>query len=478
MMLLKQYGFFSSKRQGLFFVFLTVSISIIPVASKAASLIELWERIATNEPTLLASLYQARATAERINQTRADFYPQLNVTANSGLNHRDYQTLGVAPSQTDERFTSKGAQLNLTQPLWKPSIVHAHHQANIAKEQAYFQLEAARQELILKLIMAWVEDLDAGDAINAAHAVEVAAAQNFKAYQVGYELHLYAIDQRDEAQAKYQQAVADRQMAESDWFTKHGQLEQLVGALPANQTDYITLDMDKLPYSVNSYADLTNELDITNPAVRASQLAWQTADTEVRKQIAGHQPTVELIASAGYNSQPDTGTTPNQAGFRSQLSAISIQLNWPIYTGGEISSKVREARYQAEKAYQDMEAIRRTTQNQAVQAWAQLRSAQAKIQASRQRVTASKSFQQVALNGQKNQTKTLYDELYAQQLLETSYRDARRAYYDNIIGMAKLMLATGQLSESTLADIQSRMRSPKTYTEIPYPVFYQEEVAK
>jgi outer membrane protein len=471
---LKQHRFFPQKKQILLSLSLGFFVVVTPATSMAASLTELWERMATSEPTLLASLYQARATAERVHQTQADFYPQLNVTANTGYNNRDYQTLGTVPTQTDEHFNSKSAQLNLTQPLWKPAIVHAHHQAMVAKEQAYFQLEAARQELILKLITAWLEDLDARDAIRAVHAVEVAAAQNLKGYQVGYDLHLYAIDQRDEAQAKYQQAVADRQMAESDWFTKHGQLEQLVGALPAMQADYITLDMDKLPYSVDSYADLTREL-MTSPAVRAAQLAWQTADAEVRKQTAGHQPTVELVASAGYNSQPDTGTIPSQAGFRSQLRTISVQLNWPLYTGGEISSKVREARYQAEKAHQDMESVIRTTQNQAVQAWAQLRSAQAKIEAARQRVTASKSFQQVAINGQKSQTKTLYDELYAQQQLETGYRDARRAYYDNIIGMAKLLLATGQLSESSLADIQSRMRNPRAYTEIPRPVFDQEE---
>lgn len=464
-----------AKQQRLVSVLLVTLIAISPVTSNAASLTELWERMATHEPTLLASLYQARATAERVQQTKADFYPQLNVTANTGLNNRDYQTLGVNPTQSDEHFSSKGAQLNLTQPLWKPAIVHAHHQATSAKEQAYFQLEASRQELIFKLISAWVEDLDARDAIRAAHAVEIAATQNLKGYQVGYGLHLYALDQRDEAQAKYQQAVADRQMAESEWFTKHGQLEQLVGALPAHQADYITLDMDKLPYSVDSYADLTRDLDIINPSIRAAQLAWQTADAEVRKQTAGYQPTVELVASAGYNSQPDTGTIPSQAGFRSQLSTISVQLNWPLYTGGEISSKVREARHQAEKAYQDMEVVRRTTHSQAVQAWAQLRSAQAKLEAARQRVTASKSFQRVALNGQKSQTKTLYDELYAQQMLETAYRDARRAYYDNIIGMAKLLLATGQLSESSLADIQGRMRNPRAYTEIPRPVFYQAE---
>ena len=126
------------------------------------------------------------------------------------------------------------------------------------------------------------------------------------------------------------------------------------------------------------YMQLTRaQLDTLNPAIRAAQFAWLAAQAEVKKQEAEYQPVVELVASTGRNNQPDTGPTPSQAGFRSRVSSIAIQLNWPLYSGGSTTSKVRESRHMVEKARQDMEAARRNAHNQASQGWAQLRSAQA-----------------------------------------------------------------------------------------------------
>ena len=180
---------------------------------------------------------------------------------------------------------------------------------------------------------------------------------------------------------------------------------------------------------------------------------------------------VELVASTGRNNQPDTGPTPSQAGFRSRVSSIAIQLNWPLYSGGSTTSKVREARHMVEKARQDMETARRNAHNQASQGWAQLRSARAKLEAARQRVVAAKTFEQAAVEGRKNNVKSFYDEVYARQLLESAYREARRAYYDNVIGFSKLKAALGELDEDTLLEIQQNLKNPQVSEPVPRIVF-------
>ncbi len=447
------------------------AFATLATASQAATLAELWERIATTEPSLLAGLAQARATAERVNQAKAEFYPRVALTANKTRNWRRYETLGEEPVTTRDRYNSDGFQLTATQPLWKPVIEHGHKQALANKEQSYFQFETTRQDLLLRLITAWAEDLDGRDAIRAAQAVEEAAAVHAKAHEQGFGLGLFSKDQRDESQAKYQQAIADRYTAESDWFAKHGQLEQLVGPLAPTNQDYLTLDLNKLPFSAVSYVTITEQLDTLNPAIRAAQFAWLAAQAEVKKQEAEYQPVVELVASTGRNNQPDTGPTPSQAGFRSRVSSIAIQLNWPLYSGGSTTSKVRESRHMVEKARQDMEAARRNAHNQASQGWAQLRSAQAKLEAARQRVVAAKTFEQAAIEGRKNNVKSFYDEVYARQLLESGLREARRAYYDNVIGFSKLKAALGELDEDTLLEIQQKPKNPQVSDPVPRIVF-------
>jgi hypothetical protein len=80
---------------------------------------------------------------------------------------------------------------------------------------------------------------------------------------------------------------------------------------------------------------------------------------------------------------------------------------------------------------------------------------------------AGLSAERAAIVGQKVGTKTPWDELQARQQIETAKRDARRAYYDNIIGMSKLQATTGAIEETILEDIQKRLEKPSSFDEIP-----------
>lgn len=434
----------------------------------AQTLPELWQRVALSEPTLLAAMAQSRATVERENQTYSQFLPQISITANTAQNHRKYQTTGVFPSFSDDQYNSRGAQLNLVQPLWKQVNHVAHQQALEASEQARQLLLATQQELLNKLVSAWAESLYARDALQAAHALEAAAQQQFLNYEKGLALGLYTVDQRDETKAKRQQTIADRYAAESELFARHTALEQLTGPLPALDSEGVSLESQKFPFgTLLPLAQYTYTLRDGNPAIKVAEQALKVAQEEVRKQQVQHGPTLDLVVGIGRNTQPAAGATPDQPGFISRLNNVALQFNMPLYSGGLQSSKVREALELEMKTQYELDAAKRNAQSQAAQAWAQLRSAQAKLEAAEQALSAGYSSERVAMVGQKTGTKTPLDALQAKQQIETARRDARRAYYDNIIGMAKLLLATGEIGEGTLEDIQKRLKSPSDLGKIP-----------
>jgi outer membrane protein len=281
-------------------------------------------------------------------------------------------------------------------------------------------------------------------------------------------LGLYAVNQRDEAYAKRQQAISDRYAAESELFARHTVLEQLTGPLPALGSDRVNLEMKKFPYgTLAPLATYTEALEDNNPGIKVAEQSLKVAREEVRKQQAQHGPTLDLVAGVGRNAQPGAGTTPGQSGFKSRLDTVALQFNLPLYSGGAQSSKVREAVALELKALYELDSAKRTALSQAGQAWAQLRSAQAKFEAAEQALVAGMSSERVAIAGQKSGTKTPLDELQAKQQIETARRDARRAYYDNIIGMSKLLAATGAIEEATLEDIQKRLQAPSSFAEIP-----------
>jgi outer membrane protein len=434
----------------------------------AQTLTELWDRVASSEPTLLAAMAQTRATIEREKQTFAQFLPQINLTANTTLNHREYLTTGASPNFSNDWYNSHGVQLNLTQPLWKKTNQVAHRQAFAASEQARQQLLVTQQDLMGKLVSAWAETLYARDALHAAHALEAAAKQQFVNYEKGLTLGLYAVNQRDEARAKRQQAISDRYAAESELFARHTVLEQLTGPLPPMGSEGVSLEMQKFPFgTLLPLVRYTDTLEDANPTIKVAEQAVKVAREEVRKQQAQHGPTLDLVAGVGRNAQPAAGATPSQSGFKSRQDTVALQFNMPLYTGGSQTSKVREAVALELKAQYELDSAKRTAQSQAGQAWAQLRSAQAKFEAAEQALAAGFSSERVAIVGQQTGTKTPLDELQAKQQIETARRDARRAYYDNIIGMSKLLTATGAMEEATLEDIQRRLQAPSYFAEIP-----------
>lgn len=443
---------------------------------RAQTLVDLWERLAISEPTLLAARAQAQAILAKESETFAQFLPQINLTANTIRNNRDYQTTGPFSTTTTERYNSNGIQLNLTQTLWKQANLVAHTQARAATEQAVQQMLATQQDLLVKLVAVWAEAHYASDALQTAQAIEAAAKQQLVGFARGYSLGLYALPQRDEAQSKLQQAIAERHAAESELFARHTGLEQLVGSLPALGPKLIRLDLKKLPFgSLPPLASFTGQLIDNNPAVRAALGALRVAQVEVRKQQAQHGPSLDLVAGVGRTAQPNAGNTPGQAGFKSRLDNIGLQFSLPLFAGGAPTAKVREAVALESKARYELDAAQRNALTQASQAWAQLRSTQSKLEAAEQAVIAGLSAQRLAVLGQRNGIKTPADELQALQMIETARRDASRAYFDNIISMAKLQAASGQIEENTLVEIQQRLQAPSAFGLVPDIQFIQRE---
>jgi len=100
----------------------------------------------------------------------------------------------------------------------------------------------------------------------------------------------------------------------------------------------------------------------------AALRAVDAARDEARKQRAGHQPTIDVVASYGRNAQA-VGGFPGQNGYDIWQGSIGLQLNVPIYAGGGQDAKVREALAMQEKAAQALELAKRNARAMVKQAW-------------------------------------------------------------------------------------------------------------
>lgn len=424
--------------------------TLMPTAS-AQTFSALLERAVVGDPTFLGARTGVDVADARKRQAVGALLPQVSATANTNSNNRDYQTRSTTTPPAQDSYNSHGSQLTLTQPLWRYANIVGWQQAGAIAAQAEHQLAGAEQDLFVRLMSAWFDVLAARDVVLFTMQQMTAAERNFETVHRGEELGTHSTPQLEEAKAKSDQAIADALTAETELQLKVAALEQIVGALrgfvPLFMRDDAVL-ADPGPEKMDVWLE---RVETQNPNVLAASKALEAASDEVRKQWAGHQPTIDIVANYGKNSQA-VGGFPGQAGYDIKTGAVGLQLNVPIFSGGAQSAKVDEALAQKEKARHELEAARRNAILAGKQAWLGWQSARMRAQAGAQTLRSAEAGLDAARQGLGKGLKAELDVMQAEQAWRAAIKDYRKARYDQMVSYAKLKAATGILTQG---DIQA-----------------------
>lgn len=404
----------------------------------------------SNDPVFLAAQASLNVSRERARQAVAGLLPQLNASANTTANRRRYAP-HTNPPPTNipmERYNSNAAEIKLAQPLWRHGSVIALAQANLAVDQADYQLRAAAQDLLVRLTQAWFDTMQARDGMMSADAQVLTVRQRLELAQRGHEKGVLAQTDVEDARAKFEQANAELAVAQSDLEIKLATLEQIIGAAeltPPLLAEHFAL----MSFDGNTLEPWLRQVETGNPSLLAAQRALDAANEEVRKQRAEHEPTLDLVASYGKNSQ-GVGISGGQTGFDTRMGTVGLQFNLPLYAGGGQNAKVREALALQEKAAQELEAARRKARLEAKQAWYGWRAGQVRESSARQELQSAELALKGAQSARTRGVKADTDVLQAQQRHAVALRDWRKARYDVVIHQVKLKAASGQLSSDDL----------------------------
>lgn len=411
----------------------------------AQSLSELLTLALGGEPTYLGAKTNVVAARAKADQAFGALLPQLSATASTNANERNYVTRSATVPEAQDSYNSNSAQLSLTQPLWRYASYVGLQQAKMVSAQADYQLAGAEQDLFAKLVSAWFDVLSARDSVRFTAQQAAAAQRQWEVIQRGVELEVSSLPQAEDARAKLDQALAEAVSAETDADLKFAALEQIVGSLrhfdvPFMRDEAVLADLSQEKMDV-----WLASVEAGNPNIIAAQRAFEAATAEVRKQWAGHQPTLDLVGSYGRNSQ-SVGSFPGQAGYDITQGSVGLQLNIPIYSGGTQSAKTLEAEAQKEKARLDIESARRAATLAFKQSWYAWRTAQSRTLAGAQAIKAARLALQAARGGVANELKTELDVLQAEQQLRAAQRDFNKGRHDQVVAYVRLKSTAGILT--------------------------------
>jgi outer membrane protein len=179
------------------------------------------------------------------------------------------------------------------------------------------------------------------------------------------------------------------------------------------------------------------------------------ADKEVARNRGGHYPTVDLVAN--YRQNNDNGGVFG-VGSDTTNKNIGIQLNMPLFQGGIVNSRWREAEANRERARQELENARRNVAQQTRQAYLGVVSGIAQVQALQQALASGESLLDASKLGQEVGVRTNLDVLNARQQLFANRRDLYQAQYDYLLSQLRLKQAVGLLGEEDLSKVNQALQ--------------------
>ena len=415
-------------------------LALLASPAYAANLIEVYREAQQQDAAYASARAAFEAGQEKEPQGLALLLPSINLSANTTHNDVD------SPTST-RQYNSNGYNLSLTQPIYRKQNFAQYQQSKSQVVQAEAQFAVARQDLITRVAQAYFDVLLAQDNVALAGAQKTAIGEQLEMAKRNFEVGTVTITDTHEAQARYDLTTAQEIAAQNDLEIKNRALQLILGKIPAP----LNALNDKLPLVLPEPNDMTKwveQAEQQSPQIAIQRAALEIAKQEVERNRGGHYPTLDLVAGYGQNSNSSylvSGTVTSQT--------VGLQFNLPIYQGGSVNSKVREALANQEKARQDLELGNRQAALQTRQAFLGVTSGLAQVKALEQALVSSQSSLDSTRLGQEVGVRTNVDVLNAQQQLFTAKRDLSQARYNYILNQLKLKSAVGVLRDEDVEQV-------------------------
>lgn len=432
-------------------------------SAKRNDMIALYRDALANDSQFAAARFQYQATVEREPQARSALMPNLGLSANYNqvlpdvtsetvLTNSAGSVIGTGTLNGTNSYNSYGAGLSLSLPVYRPQNWQALEQAKLAVMQGESVLSLARQDLLLRLATAYFNVLAARDQVTALEVQKEATLQQLAQAKREFEVGTKTIIDTNEAQARYDQIVAQLQVAVGTLLIRRNELTAIVGRDP--ETLAALDDNPKLtlpqPNDINAWVKSAED---GNFGVRIARASNEIATREIQRAKDGHKPTVDLVA--GYNLNRTSGSAFNDLTTRSNNASVGLQFNLPLYSGGLTQSRVREALALQSKAESELETARRNAANAARSSLTGVNYGLTQVQALESAERSARTQLESTRLGYQVGVRIQLDVLNATTQLVSTQRDLKQARYSFLLSGLGLKAAAGALTEDDLKAVNA-----------------------
>lgn len=408
----------------------------------AANLTDIYRDAQGNDAAYAAARAAYRAGLEKLPQGQAGLLPQASLNANTRYNNVDSSLAG------SKNFNSYGYGVSVAQPLYRKQNLEQYEQAKQQVALAEAQLTAAQQDLILRVAQAYFDVLLTQDTLSFVRAQKAAIAEQLVQARRSFEVGTATITDTHEAQARFDLATAQEIAARNELEIRQRALQKIIGKMPGKLA---TLG-DKMRLAApmpNNLDEWIARAEQGSPQLKAQRAGFEIAQREIERNRAGHYPTLDAVASYNDNRNQNFGTLQ----IDTKSAVIGLEFSLPLYQGGLVNSRVREAVANQERAREELEDAKRQVALATSQSFLGVTSTEAQVRALQQALISSQSALDSTKLGLEVGVRTSVDVLNAQQQLYSAKRDLAAARYNHLLSGLRLKAAAGTLAEADLAEI-------------------------
>ena len=439
---------------------LAVLISTLFATSAAADdLLQLYREARQKDSTLASAKAAWQATQEKIPQARSGLLPSVSVASSATYTIPDSTVQptvsGFSKSTQVNSNIALNASVSASQPLYRRQNNIVLDQAKVQVAQSTYVLQSADQDLAVRLAQAYFDVLLAQDTLAFVGAQKAATAESLAQAKRNFEVGTATITDTNEAQARYDQIVAQEIASLNDIEIKRRAIEVIIGRTSPALKPLAPNPPLETPAPDNLDA-WSSKAEQGNLSILIANASLDIANLEVDRNRAARDPVVDLTGSYGHNEI--TGLTSAYPGTSLRQGVIGIQLSMPLYTGGLLDSRIREALANQDRARQDLESAKRSAAQSARTSYLNVTNGIAQVKALEQAVISAEVALASSKLGMEVGVRTNVDVLNAQQQVFSARRDLASARYAVITNTLRLKSATGSLIDTDLETVNRALR--------------------
>ena len=434
------------KRTLILSIALTGSLQFSLANAAGQGLLDIYQKAIDKDPVLAGAQFAATAGKEKSQQGLALLLPKVNAAANVSYNHSRIDSGGGEKRNT---YDAHSMSLQVAQPVFRAADFRAYSQSKVVGQQSDIVLKEAEQRLILRVSQAYFDVLSANENLQVATSQLKAFKESLERAKLTFKVGTSTKTDKLEAQARYDLARASEISAQNQLAIANQTLASIIGEAP-KKLKLLSTNAELAKLKANNIQHWVDTALINNLQLKLIESGYELSEIEVKKLKSDRLPTVDFVANLS-NSKQFFLTTETE----STNASVALQLSMPIYTGGLMSSRIREAESLRFQQQENKVNAKRQVILQTQQAYLNSYNGMQQVSALNQALKSSNSALEATQKGVEVGVRTNLDLLDSQQQFFSTQRDYSFAKYNYLLSLLNLKAAAGVLNKTDIENLDT-----------------------